>query len=123
MANSSTQENVLQATGHAHTTSETGIKYRTTNNGQPLAHADVDNNFEILRKAINGLVADIDAVAKVDIPAGAVFTDTIYTLPTATGSVLGGVKIGNGITISNGVIAGPTFAYNSSTKTLTINNA
>ena len=58
------------------------------------------------------MVADIDAVAKVDIPAGAVFTDTIYTLPTATASVLGGVKIGNGITISNGVIKGPTFSYN-----------
>ena len=32
-------------------------------------------------------------------------TDTIYTLPTATGSVLGGVKIGNGISISSGVIS------------------
>lgn len=32
-------------------------------------------------------------------------TDTIYTLPIATGSVLGGVKIGNGISISSGVIS------------------
>lgn len=35
------------------------------------------------------------------VPKGAKFTDTIYTLPTATGSVLGGVKSGGDISISS----------------------
>ncbi len=39
------------------------------------------------------------------VPKGAKFTDTIYTLPTATGSVLGGVKTGANITNSSGTIS------------------
>ena len=39
------------------------------------------------------------------VPSDAVFTDTIYTLPTASSSVLGGVKIGSNITLSSGVIS------------------
>ena len=57
MANSSTQGNVTQSSGHNHTATNTALKYRSTNSSQPLAHADVDDNFEILRKAINGVVA------------------------------------------------------------------
>lgn len=53
------QGNVPQFSGHNYTTSETAIKYRTLNGGNPLAHDDVDANYEILRKAVNGLVADI----------------------------------------------------------------
>lgn len=33
------------------------------------------------------------------------WTDTTYTLPTATSSVLGGVKIGNGLNINSGVLS------------------
>jgi hypothetical protein len=39
------------------------------------------------------------------VPADAVFTDTKYTLPAATSSALGGVKIGNNISNSNGTIS------------------
>ena len=39
------------------------------------------------------------------VPSDAKFTDTIYTLPTASSSVLGGVKIGSNITLSSGVIS------------------
>ncbi|MBL18518.1 MAG: hypothetical protein CMC82_01640 [Flavobacteriaceae bacterium] len=53
------QANVNQFTGHDFTTSETAIKFRSRNSGNPLDFNDVDSNFEILRKAINGLVADI----------------------------------------------------------------
>ena len=53
------QGNVPQYSGHNYTTTETGIKYRTLNGGNPLSHDDVDANYDILRKAINGLVADI----------------------------------------------------------------
>lgn len=54
------QGNVTQATGHAYTlaSGSNALKYRTTNSGNPLAHNDVDANFELLRLAINGLVAD-----------------------------------------------------------------
>ena len=33
------------------------------------------------------------------------WTDTIYTLPTASASTLGGVKVGSGLAISNGVLS------------------
>lgn len=52
------QGNVNQASGHVYSTSNTGLKYRTTNSGNPLAHNDVDANFELLRLALNGLVSD-----------------------------------------------------------------
>lgn len=39
------------------------------------------------------------------VPSDAKFTDTVYTLPTASSSVLGGVKIGSNITLSSGVIS------------------
>ncbi len=40
-----------------------------------------------------------------DVPANAVFTDTIYTLPTASGMQLGGVKTGSNIKNDDGVIS------------------
>ena len=40
-----------------------------------------------------------------NVPADAVFTDTIYTLPAATTSVLGGVKVGTNISVSSGTIS------------------
>ena len=94
MANSSTQGNVTQATGHAHSSTNTALKYRSTNSGQPLAHADVDDNFEILRLAINGIVSDIDTVVQTDVPAGAVFTDTTYSdvTDTVSGLMTGAMK-------------------------------
>ena len=52
------QGNVTQHTGHNYTTNATALKYRTKNSGNPLAHDDVDANFEILRGAVNGLVSD-----------------------------------------------------------------
>ena len=88
MANSSTQGNVTQSSGHTHTATNTALKYRSTNSSQPLAHADVDDNFEILRQAINGIVSDIDTVVQTDVPTGAVFTDTTYVAVTDTVSGL-----------------------------------
>ena len=51
---------INQETGHAHTASATKMKYRTTNSGSPLSHQDVDDNFELLRQAVNGIIGDID---------------------------------------------------------------
>lgn len=42
------------------------------------------------------------------VPSDAKFTDTKYTLPTASSSTLGGVKIGSNLSISNGVLSVPT---------------
>jgi hypothetical protein len=56
------QASVGQASGHNYTTSATTLKYRTKNSGNPLNHDDVDANFDILRKAINGVINDVDGV-------------------------------------------------------------
>lgn len=39
------------------------------------------------------------------VPSGAKFTDTVYTLPPATASVLGGVKVGSNISVTSGTIS------------------
>ena len=40
-----------------------------------------------------------------NVPSNAVFTDTKYILPNATSNVLGGVKIGSNISVSDGTIS------------------
>lgn len=40
------------------------------------------------------------------------WTDTAYTLPTASASTLGGVKVGNGLSISNGVLSTGNYVSN-----------
>lgn len=100
------QGNVGQSSGHQYTTNDTTLKYRTTNSGNPLQHDSVDANFDILRKAVNGLVSDISGVAGktvlTDVPAGAVFTDTAYNHPNHSGDV---TSVGDGATtIANGAV-------------------
>lgn len=59
--------------------------------------------------AINGNAVSATTVnghtVNSDVPSNAKFTDTIYTLPVASSSVLGGVKIGDGLTITDGVLS------------------
>lgn len=53
-----------------------------------------------------GHVISVTAVTKEDITAlGIPAQDTTYTLPNATASVLGGVKVGSNITVSSGTIS------------------
>lgn len=53
-----------------------------------------------------GHVISVTAVTKADITAlGIPAQDTTYTLPNATASVLGGVKVGSNITVSSGTIS------------------
>lgn len=40
-----------------------------------------------------------------NVPSGAKFTDTTYTLPAATSSTLGGVKVGTNLGINSGVLS------------------
>lgn len=53
-----------------------------------------------------GHVSAADAVVKTDITAlGIPAQDTVYSLPTASTTVLGGVKIGNGLLIASGIVS------------------
>lgn len=53
-----------------------------------------------------GHVSAAAAMTKADITAlGIPVQDTVYTLPAATASTLGGVKIGNGLTVSSGTVS------------------
>ena len=67
---------------------------------------------------IGGVKPDGDTIT-IDSDGTIVATPTPYTLPTASSSVLGGVKIGNGISITNGAID-TNISFDSSTGTLTI---
>lgn len=101
------QSKVNQNTGHAYTlpTGSTALKYRTKNSGNPLAHNDVDANFEILRSALNGVIDDIVGVAgntvSTNVPVNAVFTDTQLTTDQVRGKFSAGTNVG----ITNGVIS------------------
>lgn len=53
----------------------------------------------------NGIPVATTFTLKASVPSGAKFTDTVYTLPPATTSVLGGVKIGSNISVSSGTIS------------------
>lgn len=53
-----------------------------------------------------------------NIPLSTEYNNFTYTLPTATASALGGVKIGSGITITNGVISADSQTANDFTDTL-----
>lgn len=53
-----------------------------------------------------GHVSAVAAVTKVDITSlGIPAQDTVYTLPAATASTLGGVKVGAGLTVSAGTVS------------------
>lgn len=59
--------------------------------------------------AINGNAVSASTVnghtVESNVPKDAKFTDTIYTLPAASSYALGGVKIGDGLTITDGVLS------------------
>lgn len=53
-----------------------------------------------------GHVSGVTAISKADITGlGIPAQDTVYSLPTASSTVLGGVKVGSGLTISSGVVS------------------
>lgn len=53
----------------------------------------------------NGIPVATTFTLEASVPSGAKFTDTLYTLPDATSSILGGVKIGSNISVSSGTIS------------------
>lgn len=93
-----TKSNVTTALGYTPPTTDTVYTHPTyTSKSSGLYKITVDSTGHISATA---------AVAKSDITAlGIPAQDTTYTLPTASSSTLGGVKIGTGIAISSGVIS------------------
>ena len=63
------------------------------------------SNQVIVAADSNGTLMTSGFTIAKSVPSDAKFTDTIYTLPTASSSVLGGVKVGSNITLSSGVIS------------------
>ena len=54
---------------------------------------------------IDGVPVATTYTLEASVPSGAKFTDTVYTLPPATASVLGGVKVGSNISVTSGTIS------------------
>lgn len=53
----------------------------------------------------NGIPVATTFTLEASVPSEAKFTDTVYTLPAATSSTLGGVKVGSNISVSSGTIS------------------
>lgn len=63
------------------------------------------SNQVVVAANSNGTLRTSGFTIAKSVPSDAKFTDTVYTLPTASSSVLGGVKVGSNITLSSGVIS------------------
>lgn len=76
--------------------------YEAKGSALPLGGGDVTGNLTVQGKnavrSVNGVEANADGDVPITIPSA-------YELPTATSSVLGGVKIGSNITVSSGTIS------------------
>lgn len=109
------------------TVSSSAIQLRANSGGVPLSHNDVDSNFENLRLAHNSVVTALagkSASSHTHSNAsttshgfmsstdknklnGIATSANNYSLPTASSSTKGGVKIGSNVNISSGVISVP----------------
>jgi hypothetical protein len=67
--------------------------------------SSVANRIVVFSDTSGKLVKDSGYTIATSVPANAVFTDTKYTLPNATSSTLGGVKLGSNISVSSGTIS------------------
>lgn len=71
----------------------------------PAYSSELNGLYKITVDA-QGHVSEVNAVEKIDITAlGIPAQDTVYTLPSATSSRLGGVKVGSNITNTSGTIS------------------
>lgn len=86
------------------------IKVGTTDHDLTAARIGVDDIGSATQPVYidNGVPKATTYTLGKSVPSDAKFTDTVYTLPTASSSTLGGVKIGSNINISSGKISVPT---------------
>lgn len=77
------------------------VNNHTVNTDVPSSAKFTDTTYSAATQSTNGLMSAADKEKLDGIATGA----NNYSLPTATSSVLGGVKIGSNISISSGVIS------------------
>lgn len=110
-----TKDNVTTALGYTPPTQDTVYTHPSTHSASMitgLATVATSGKYSDLSGTPSSLPANGGNAATVggftvgvNVPANAKFTDTVYTLPNATSSVLGGVKIGSNISVSSGTIS------------------
>ena len=69
------------------------------------SHAHAISDITNLQSTLNGKQGTLTAGSNISISNGTISNTYSYSLPTASASVLGGVKIGTNISISSGVIS------------------
>jgi hypothetical protein len=69
------------------------------------SHSHAISDITNLQSTLNGKQGTLTAGTNISISNGTISSTYSYSLPTASASVLGGVKIGSNITISSGVIS------------------
>ncbi|MBP5410990.1 MAG: hypothetical protein J6Y26_03660 [Lachnospiraceae bacterium] len=69
------------------------------------SHAHAISDITNLQSTLNGKQGTLTAGTNISISNGTISNTYSYSLPTATASVLGGVKIGSNISIASGVIS------------------
>ena len=96
-------------TGH---TIDSGSSITTrTGTSSPLSHANIDANWNRLTTKVNGIHAGLDAIHTA---VNALENSSLFSsgLPTATATVKGGVRIGNGLTMNGEVLSTDTTVLN-----------
>ena len=93
---------IAKNTNTTYTLTKSGSKITLTgSDGSTTFVTDDNTTYSVATQSTNGLMSSTDKTKLDGIAAGA----NNYVLPTATSSVLGGVKVGSNITLSSGTIS------------------
>lgn len=101
----------ITALGIPGTDTNTNTTYTLTKDGSTIALTgsdgskttvtDANTTYSIASTSANGLMSSADKAKLDGIASGA----NAYSLPTASATTLGGIKVGNGLSINNGVLS------------------
>ena len=83
----------------------------TGSDGSSQSVSDSNTTYNAATQSANGLMSSTDKTKLDGIATGA----NNYSLPTASSSTLGGVKVGTNLSISNGVLSATDTKYNAAT--------